>query len=58
MNNTVIRQDTISKTFGFLVKNSFAFTVGVIGLVHVGLLIFMAYTGVLPLMYFNILRYG
>lgn len=55
MNNTVIRQDTISKTFGFLVKNSFAFTVGVMGLVHVGLLIFMAYTGVLPLMFFNIL---
>lgn len=55
MNNTAIRQDTISKTFGFLVKNSFAFTVGVMGLVHVGLLIFMAYTGVLPLMFFNIL---
>ena len=55
MNNTAVQQDTLSKTFGFLVKNSFAFTVGVMGLVHAGLLIFMALTGVMPLMFFNIL---
>ena len=55
MNNTAIQQDTLSKIFGFLVKNSFSFTVGVMGLVHAGLLIFMAATGVVPLMLFNIL---
>lgn len=56
MNNTAVQQtDTFSKTFGFLVKNSFSFTVGVMGLVHAGLLIFMAVTGVMPLMFFNVL---
>ena len=56
MNNTAIRQtDLFSKVFGFLVENSFSFTVGVMCLVHAGLLLFMGVTGVLPLMLFNVL---
>ena len=56
MDNTTVRQtDTFSKVFGFLVENSFSFTVGVMCLVHAGLLLFMGLTGVWPLMFFNIL---
>ncbi len=57
MNNTAVqpRQDTFSKVFEFLIENSFAFTVGVMCLVHAGLLIFMGATGVMPLFFFNIL---
>ena len=57
MSNTAIQQrlDTFSRVFEFLIKNSFSFTVGVMCLVHAGLLIFMGATGVMPLFFFNIL---
>ncbi len=57
MNNTEIQQrpDTFSRVFEFLIKNNFSFTVGVMCLVHAGLLIFMGATGVMPLFFFNIL---
>ena len=57
MNNTAIQQrpDTFGKIFEFLIKNSFSFTVGVMCLVHAGLMLFMGINGVLPLFFFNIL---
>lgn len=49
------RSGTINKVFEYLIANSFSFTVGVMCLVHAGLLLFMGLTRVMPLFFFNIL---
>ena len=46
---------SMSKVFGYLVKNAFAFTVGVMALVHLGLIVIFLLAGVLPLVRFNCL---
>ena len=57
MSSSAVQQpkDKFGKLFEFLIKNSFSFTVGVMCLVHAGLMIFMGLTGVMPLFFFNIL---
>lgn len=51
MDNTT----SINKLLSFLVKNSYTFTVGVMCAAHFVLLIIMLVSGVMPLMFFNIL---
>ena len=46
---------SLRKVFGYLVKNAFAFTVGVMALVHMGLMVIFLLAGVLPLVRFNFL---
>lgn len=51
MDNTT----SVNKLLSFLVKNSYTFTVGVMCAAHFVLLIIMLVSGVMPLMFFNIL---
>ncbi len=46
---------SVGDVFGYLVKNAFAFTVGVMALVHLGLIVIFLLADVLPLVRFNCL---